>query len=81
MIVLDIISALILLLVAGFAGLCIFKPGMLVEWLQKQSRNSGMFQLNPFLFRPWYPTFLRFMGLVALIFVVLSVMVITGHGF
>ena len=81
MILLNIFSAIILFLLAGFAGLCILKPEMLVEWLRKQSQKSRWLQLNPFLFRSWYPAFLRFMGMVALIFVVLSVMVITGHGF
>jgi hypothetical protein len=76
-----IVSSIILALVAGFAGLCILKPEMVVEWEKKQSKKSIWFQLNPFLFRSWYPTYLRCMGIVGLIFVALSVMVIAGHGF
>jgi len=76
-----IVSSFILALLTGLAGMSILRPKILVAWLQKQSRASAWLNANPFLFKPWYATFLRFMGIIALIFVVLSVMVMTGHGF
>ena len=76
-----IVSTIILAVLTGLAGLCVLKPVVLVNWLRKQSKRSVWFQLNPFLFRSWYPTYLRFMGIALLAFVALSVMVLTGHGF
>jgi hypothetical protein len=45
------------------------------------ARKSPWFNANPFLFRSWYPLFLRVMGIGLLMVVALSVMVMTGHGF
>ena len=77
----NILATLVLICLTGLAGLCILKPRTLVEWLRKMARKSPWFNANPFLFRSWYPLFLRVMGIGLLMVVALSVMVMTGHGF
>src|ERR1700733_2178768 len=75
----NIISTIILVLIAGLGVFGLLKPHALVEWLRRQPRKSR-WSINPFLFKPWYPMFLRFMGIVALAFVVLSLMAIANRG-
>jgi len=74
----------ILCLLATLGTFCIARPGIFVHWAQNNYRRSRLIQAYPFsnlVFRPWFPTYLRFMGLVVWAFVLLSVMVLTGHGF
>jgi hypothetical protein len=86
MILLDIlVPAAVLFGVATVGTLCLMKPRQIVNWEQKLYQRSTFFRLNPFLFRPWYPNYLRAMGIVAWGFVLLCVMLwiglLTGHEF
>jgi len=53
-------------------ALCIFKPESMQAWFQKRHSRSNKFVQNyPFaklIFKPWYPTYLRFMGVWAWMF-------------
>ena len=60
---------------------CVVRPRLLVEWMQEKARTMPSLGLNPFLFKSGYPTFLRLMGLSLLGFVVLCILVATGHSF
>jgi hypothetical protein len=48
---------------------CIFKPESMQAWFQKRYNTSNKFVQNyPFakmILKPWYPTYLRFMGVWA----------------
>jgi hypothetical protein len=72
-----LVLATVLLTLASVGSFCVFKPHKIVNWGQKLSRQSGFFRMNPFLFKPWYPSYLRVMGL----FVLLALLAVTGHGF
>jgi hypothetical protein len=62
-------AAVFLALVGSF---CIFKPERMQAWCQRQHNSSNKFFQNyPFaklIFKPWYPTYLRFMGVWAWMF-------------
>jgi hypothetical protein len=53
-------------------ALYIFKPESMQAWFQKRRNRSNKFVQNyPFaklIFKPWYPTYLRFMGVWAWMF-------------
>jgi hypothetical protein len=72
-----LVLATVLLTLASVGSFCVFKPHKIVNWGQKLSRQSGFFRINPFLFKPWYPTYLR----VIRLFVLLCLLAVTGHGF
>lgn len=58
---LGIVSAL------GVLGaMCLFRPGVLVDLSQRNYERRKMTRAWPFsnlVLKPWYPTYLRFMGL------------------
>jgi hypothetical protein len=62
-------AAICLAFVGAF---CIFKPERMQAWLQRRHNRSNKFVQNyPFaklIFKPWYPTYLRFMGVWAWMF-------------
>ena len=59
---------------------CIFKPEDMQSWLQNRHNRSSKFVQNyPFaklIFKPWYPTYLRFMGVWVWIFAVIFAYVV-----
>jgi hypothetical protein len=76
-----LVLATVLLSLASVGTFCIFRPHKMVDWGQELSRRSGFFRMNPFLFKPWYSTYLRAMGVFVWLFVLVCLLVITGHGF
>jgi hypothetical protein len=65
-------SAIFLAFVGSF---CLLKPLSVQRWVQRQYDKSNRFVQNwPFsklIFKPWYPTYLRLMGVITLVFAVL----------
>jgi hypothetical protein len=78
-----LVSVVVLLTVATVGTLCLIRPREIVNREQRLYQKSKFFRLNPFLFRPWYPSYLRAMGIVAWAFVLLNlvlwVALLTGH--
>ena len=75
--VLFLVAFLVVLL--GSGGLLVIAPEKVVSWLRQQSQGSKILQLNPFLSRSWYPTYLRMMGLFVWIFALVIVLALTGY--
>jgi hypothetical protein len=60
------VDAVILLTLGGFFS--IFKPERMQAWFRRQHNGSKFLQNYPFaklISKPWYPTYLRFMGVWA----------------
>ena len=59
---------------ASIASLCLFRPVSVQQWFQRRHNASNKFVQNwPFsklIFKAWYPTYLRFMGVLAWILTV-----------
>jgi hypothetical protein len=55
------------------AWLCIFRTDMLVRWQRKNYANCAFVRAYPFsemVLKPWYPTYIRFWGVVIVLFTV-----------
>jgi hypothetical protein len=65
-------AAVACVFLALVGALCICKPKSMQAWFQKRHNSSNKFAQNyPFaklIFKPWYPTYLRFMGVRAWMF-------------
>jgi hypothetical protein len=57
-----LVSVVVLLTVATVGTLCLIRPREIVNREQRLYQKSKFFRLNPFLFRPWYASYLRAMG-------------------
>jgi hypothetical protein len=59
---------------ATIGSFCLLKPVSVQHWFQRQHNRSNKFVQNlPFsklIFKPWYPTYLRFMGVFVWMFAV-----------
>ena len=62
-------AAVVLAFVGAF---CIFRPERIQGWLQRRHNRGSRFVQNyplaRLVFKPWYPTYLRFMGVWAWMF-------------
>ena len=62
-------AAVFLVFVGAF---CVFKPTSIQAWLQRRHNKSNKFVQNyplaKLIFKPWYPTYLRVMGVWAWMF-------------
>jgi hypothetical protein len=59
---------------AALCALCLLKPELLVSYGQRRFLKSKLLQkwpLSNIVFKPWYPTYLRFIGLFGLLAVFL----------
>jgi hypothetical protein len=67
-----VLWAVVLNLVFGLsAWLCMFRTNMLAKWQRKNYANSAFVRAYPFsgmVLKPWYPTYIRFWGIVILLF-------------
>jgi hypothetical protein len=66
------LAAVACVFLALVGAVCIFKPENMQAWFQRRHNRSNKFVQNyPFaklIFKPWYPTYLRFMGVWAWMF-------------
>jgi hypothetical protein len=67
-----VLWGVVLNLVFGLsAWLCIFRTDIFVKWQQKKYANSAFVRAYPFsgmVLKSWYPTYIRFWGIVILLF-------------
>jgi hypothetical protein len=63
------------------AWLCIYKTNVLVKWQQKNYENRAFvraYPLSSIVMKPWYPMYVRFSGIVILMFtIVIDYLVLT----
>jgi hypothetical protein len=63
MMILATVAAALFLALIG--SLCIVKPETIQGWFQSQYDKGRILRYTPFsklIFKPWHPTYLRFMG-------------------
>lgn len=74
------LSMVVIAALAVLGWSCVFRTDAMVEWARKRYQRSSKFvQHYPFsniVLKPWYPTYLRSMGLFVWFFDFLVIMVV-----